>query len=120
MQSHRQGLDHGALLVADMVSQLVRLPGLNHQLLAKSPLHVRVAHGTAVVAHVQAMVVQALLAVPAHPTGTAGADGDALTHREPFSACAHLGDDTGHFMAQDHGFLQPHRAKPPLMKIMQV
>ena len=46
--------------------------------LPKGTLHVRGAHGTAVVAHVQAMVLQTLLAVGAQRAGAAGADGNSL------------------------------------------
>ena len=64
-------------------------PGLlDDDLLAERALHVRRAHRAAVVAHVQAMVLQALLAVAAHAAGPAGADGDAVADREARNARA--------------------------------
>ena len=60
------------------VATSLRLRRLDHDLLAERALHVRRAHGAAVVAHVQAMVLQPLLAVAAQAAGPARADGDAV------------------------------------------
>ena len=78
VQRHRQRLGHRAFAVAHAVGQPIGLRGVDDDLLAERALHMRRAHRAAVVAHVQAMVLQALLAVAAQAAGAARADRDAL------------------------------------------
>ena len=87
--------------------------------LAEGAPPVRVAHGAAVVAHVQAMVLQALLAVPAQTAGPARADGDALGGRE-WRVGPGLGDDAGDLVAQHHRLLDVHGAEAAGLVAVQV
>ena len=103
-----------------MVGQLVRLAGVADDALAERPLHMRRAHRAAVVAHVQAVVLQALLAVAAQPARPARADGHALADGKTLHRRADGLDDTGHFVAQHHRLLDAHGAEAAMLEVVQV
>jgi hypothetical protein len=120
VQRHRQRLGHRAFAVADMVCQLVRLAGVADDALAEGALHMRHAHCAAVVAHVQAVVVLALLAIAALAAGPARADGHALAGREAGHGAAHRLDAACDLVAQHHRLLDAHRAEAAVLEVMQV
>jgi hypothetical protein len=88
--------------------------------LAERTLHVRGAHGTAVEAHVQAMILLAFLAVLADAAGAAGRDGDARAGCDVGDGRTDFGDLARDFMAQHHRFLDAHHAETAVMIVVQV
>jgi hypothetical protein len=120
MQGHRQRLGHRAFGVADVSSQRMRLAGLDHHFLAEHTLHMWHAHRTAVVAHVQAMVLQAELAVATLAARPARAHGNAVAQREAGDSRTHRIDDARHLVAQHHGLLDANGAEAAVLVVVQV
>lgn len=120
MQRHRQGLCHRAFAIAHRVRQLVRLVRLDHDLLAERALHMRRAHRAAVVVHVQAVVLQTLLAEGAVAARPARADRHALADGEAAHVVADGLDDAGHLVAQHHRLLDAHGAEAAVLVVVQV
>ena len=120
MQRHRKRLGHRAFVVADAVGQAVRLVRLDDDLLPERALPVRRAHRAAVVAHVQAVVLQAHLAEAAQAAWLAGADRDTVAGGE----AGHLGaggfDDAGDFMAEHHRLFHANGAEAAMLVVVQV
>ena len=120
MQRHRQRLGHRAFAIAHRICQLVGLMRFDHDLLTECTLYVRRAHGAAVVAHVQAVVLQALLAELADAARTARADRHTFAGRE----AAHVGTDcldhARHFVAEHHRLLDPHGTEAAVLVVVQV
>ena len=120
MEGDGERLRHRALAVAHALGQAKRLAGVDDDLLAERALHMRHPHGAAVVAHVEAMVLQAELAVATAAAGPARADGDALAGRVVAHRSARLLDHARHLMAEDHGLLDPHRTEAAMLEVVQV
>ena len=96
------------------------LRGVRHQHLPKGALHMRHAHGAAIEAHVQAVVVLALLAVDAEAAGPGWIDGDAVTGFQSRHAASKRGDFTRHLVAEHHRLPKPHGAETAVVIVMQV
>lgn len=117
---HGQRLSHCPFLVAEGVGKTMRLAFVDDDLSAERALHVGRAHGTAVVAHVQAMVLQALLAIVALAAGPARADGDPIALGMPVHAGPDFFHAARHLVAQHHRFLDAHGAEAAVVVIVQV
>ena len=74
VKRNRKWLGHGGFGIAQRIRHNVGLRSINHDLLAKRALDVRRAHCAAVVAHVEAVVLQTLLAIFAVSARAAGTD----------------------------------------------
>ena len=120
MQRDRERLGHRALGIAHAVGKQVGLYRLDHDLLAKRALHVRHAHRAAVVAHVQAVVLQAELAVAALPARPARADRDPVADRQAADAGADRVDRARDLVAQHHRLLQADAAEAAVLPVVQV
>ena len=87
---------------------------------AECTLNMRKGHGTAVKPHGQAMIVLGLLAKTALAAGARGGDGNALARVQAGHLRAHTVHDARDLMAQRHWLANAHRAKAPVLKVMQV
>ena len=96
------------------------LARLRHQPLAKRALDVRKAHRAAVEAHVEAMLLDALLAIAASAAGPARAHRHPLADGEAGDAGTEPGDPAADLVTEDHRLLDPHRAETAMLVIVQV
>ena len=96
------------------------LVGVDDQGFAERTLYMGEAHGTAVKAHVHAMVVQTLLAIAASTTRARRRNGNTLPTAKTGDLASHFVDDSGDFVPEHHGLLDAHRAKTAVLEIMQV
>jgi hypothetical protein len=120
VQRHAQGFGHGALGVTDAVAQGAELARIDHDFLPERALDVGHAHRTAEVAHVQAVVLQPLLAKAAVVAGQTGVDCDPGSHRQLADGGADFFDLTGYLVAQHHGLLDADGAKATMLVVVQV
>jgi hypothetical protein len=120
VQRHRQRLGHRALAVGDVLCQPMRLAHVDHDLLPECTLYVGHAHGAAVVAHVEAVVLQSHLAEAADTARAAGADGKVIADGEAGDVGRNFFDDTCHLVAQHHGLLETDGAESAVLVVVQV
>jgi hypothetical protein len=80
----------------------------------------RHAHGASIEAHVQALVGQALQAVPARPQGRLGLTATLSPHADAGDILRHGRHDTGDLVAEDHRFLDADRAEPAMLEVVQI
>jgi hypothetical protein len=78
------------------------------------------AHGAAVKAHVQTLILAPREAEFASVAGPARADGDALADPHALRGRAYRFDNARDFMAKHHWLAQAHDAKPAMIIIVQV
>ena len=98
----------------------MRLVRVDHQLLTESTLYVGVAHGTAVVAHIQTMVLQAVLTVVAQAAGPAGTHGDPIADSERTDRGPYPLDDAGNFVTENHRLTNTDGAEAAVAEVVQV
>jgi hypothetical protein len=120
VQRHRKRLGQRRQLQRHAGGHGLALHRVAQQPVAERAFDVRVAHRTAVEAHVQALVGQAFQAIDAAAARPAGVDGHAVAHLHARDVERHRGHRAGHFMAQDHRPLDAHRAKAALVEVVQV
>ncbi len=87
---------------------------------AEAALDVRHAHGAAVEAHVQAVLLGAFETVFARLAGQRGVDGDAISDLDRCDAGADGFDDAGHFVSEHNGLAHAHRAKAAMMIVVEI
>ncbi len=78
------------------------------------------AHCAAVVAHIQAMVLQALLTVLAQAARPARTDGDARAGRHVRHAGPDARDGAGDFVAEHHRFRDADRAEAAMVEVVKI
>lgn len=96
------------------------LPFLSNQTLAEGALVMRHRHGTAVKAHLQAVVLLPRQAIAAGIAGAARRYGDTITDSEAGNALAQCLYRTRDLMTEDQRLAQTDRTEAPMVVIMQV
>jgi hypothetical protein len=120
LQRHGEGFGKGGLFHGDAVSYFVALAGFSHQQLPEGPLYMGHAHGAAIEHHVEALVLLAALAIHATSTRTAGTHSHGIANLQVRNARAQGSYLAGHFMTEDHGFLETDGAKAAMAVVVQV
>ena len=120
VERNRQRLGKGRLRGGDRRRQHAGLALADGEALAERALDMREAHCAAEEAHVQALVLQAVLAIAAGAAGDAGIDGDELADLDRADARADRADRAGNLVAEDHRLLQAHGAEAAMEEIVQV
>src|SRR6266542_2932594 len=89
-------------------------------LVTERTLDVRKAHCTAVEAHIETLVGMSFDAVATVTARAARVDRYAIADADPRDTSADRGHDAGHFVSEDHRFLQANRAESAMLVVMQI